>query len=280
MNGGEQIKTLVCGKGGCGKSTVVALLAKEMAARGNKVLVIDSDESNIGLHGHLGMEKPTDFMNYFGGKRLLFEQTKEMKKEWELDDLPRDYLAEKGNMQLLSMGKIYQFGGGCACPISVLSSKFLEVIDLREREFLIADTDAGIEHFGRRAETGVDLLLVVVDPSHESILLAKKISELGQQVDKPVYYVLNRIADRETKEFLLNSVDREKVIGIIPENKEIFMSGLTGGELGLDFEGIKEIADLLESNKKGAVETYKTVSGRWPYSGRSKWIRSAGTLEK
>jgi len=67
------MKILICGKGGCGKSTIVALLAKEIAARRNTVLVIDSDESNIGLHSRLGMQKPDDFMNYFGGKKLLFE---------------------------------------------------------------------------------------------------------------------------------------------------------------------------------------------------------------
>jgi CO dehydrogenase maturation factor len=249
------MKILVCGKGGCGKSTIVALLAKEMALRKNTVLVIDSDESNIGLHSRLGMQKPADFMNYFGGKKLLFEKTKEMKNKWRLDDLPRDYLTEKGNIQLLSMGKIYQFGEGCACPINALSSKFLEVLDLRDGEFLIADTDAGIEHFGRGVEKGVDILLVIVDPSQESILLAKKISELGRQVDKPVCYVLNRIADQETKEFLLNSIDREKVIAIMPENKEIFMSGLTGSEFNMDVEGIKEIADMLESKKKARVKT-------------------------
>ena len=143
------MKILICGKGGCGKSTIVALLAKEMALRKNKILVIDSDESNIGLHSRLGMQKPDDFMNYFGGKKLLFEKTKEMKNKWTLDDLPRDYLAEKENIQLLSMGKIYEFGEGCACPINALSSKFLEIVDLGEGEFLIADTDAGIEHFGR-----------------------------------------------------------------------------------------------------------------------------------
>jgi len=248
------MKILICGKGGCGKSTIVALLAKEMALRKNKILVIDSDESNIGLHSRLGMQKPDDFMNYFGGKKLLFEKTKEMKNKWRLDDLPRDYLAEKENIQLLSMGKIYEFGEGCACPINALSSKFLEIVDLGEGEFLIADTDAGIEHFGRGVETGVDILLVVIDPSQESILLAKKISELGQQVNKPVYYILNRIADQETQDLLMNSIDRGRVIAIIPENKEIFMSGLAGNEFNIDVDGIKEIADMLESKKKARVK--------------------------
>jgi len=248
------VKILICGKGGCGKSTIVTLLTKEIAARGNKVLVIDSDESNVGLHSRLGMQKPKDFMNYFGGKKVLFEKTKEMADKWGLDDLPKDYLTEKGNIQLLSMGKIYQFGEGCACPINALSSKFLEILDLGDEEFLIADTDAGIEHFGRGVEKGVDILLTVIDPSRESILLAEKVSELGRQVDEPVYYILNRIADQETEDLLLNSVDREKVIAIIPEDKEIFHSGLAGNEFNMDVKGIKEIADMLESKKKARIK--------------------------
>ncbi len=248
------MKILVCGKGGCGKSTIVALLAREMAARKNKVLVVDSDESNTGLHGRLGMEKPEDFMNYFGGKKLLFEKTKEITNGWTLDDLPRGYFIERGNIRLLSIGKIYQFGEGCACPINALSSKFLEVLDLRDGQFLIADTDAGIEHFGRGVERGLDILLVVVDPSQESILLAEKIFELGQQVDKPVYYVLNRISDQKTQDFLINAIGKGRMIAVVPENREIFMSGLAGSEFNMDVEGIKEIADFLDSIKKTRVE--------------------------
>ena len=248
------MKILICGKGGCGKSTIVALLAKEIAARKNTVLVIDSDESNIGLHGRLGMQKPDDFMNYFGGKKLLFEKIQEMKDRWRLENLPTDYLTRKGNIRLLSMGKIYQFGEGCACPINALSSKFLEILDLKEGEFLITDTDAGIEHFGRGVEKGVDILLVIIDPSQESILLAKKISELGQQVDKPVYYILNRVTDQETQDLLMNSIDRKKIIAIIPENKEIFMSGLAGNEFNMEVEGIKKVADMLESRKRVGVK--------------------------
>jgi len=133
-------------------------------------------------------------------------------------------------------------------------SKFLEILDLGDEEFLIADTDAGIEHFGRGVEKGVDILFVVIDPSRESILLAEKISELGRQVDRPVYYILNRITDQETEELLLNSIDREKVIGIIAENKEIFIAGLAGNEFNMDVKGIREIADILESKRQARVK--------------------------
>jgi CO dehydrogenase maturation factor len=242
------MKMLVCGKGGCGKSTITALLAKEIAGRGRKVLVIDTDESNIGLHNLLGIAKPNDFMNYFGGKKILIEKTKALKDTWKIDDLPTDHISEKGNIKLLSMGKIYEFGEGCACPINVLSSRFLEVLELANREFLIADTDAGIEHFGRGLERGVDILLAVVDPSQESILLARKISKLGDQVGKPVYCILNKV-NHETEGFLSDSLGNEKVISAIPENKEIFISGLKGEELDLSLEGVKKIADKVLNEK-------------------------------
>jgi len=246
------MKILICGKGGCGKSTVVALLAKELARRENRVWVIDSDESNIGLAQRLGMDKPDDFMNYFGGKKILFEKARQMANKWTTDDLPEDYLSSKGNITFLTMGKIYEFGEGCACPINALAARVLEVLDLQDNEFLIADTDAGIEHFGRGVEKGVHLLVVIISPSRDSILLAQKISILGKQVNKPTYYVLNRV-NRETEKVLLDSVDKEKVIAVIHENKDVFMSCLAGNELTISLEGIEQIADRLESEKRKAI---------------------------
>jgi CO dehydrogenase maturation factor len=166
-----------------------------------------------------------------------------------LKDLPKDYLSEKGNIQLLSMGKIHEFGEGCACPINALSSRFLEVLDLEDKEFVIVDTDAGIEHFGRGVEKGVDVLVVIIDPSRESILLAQKISDLGKQVGKPTYYVLNKV-NQESEKLLLDALDKENVIAIIHENKDVFMSCLAGNELTISLEGIKKIADRLKSEKK------------------------------
>jgi len=216
----------------------------------------DSDESNIGLHSRLGMEKPEDFMNYFGGKKLLFEKTKEMKNKWRLDDLPGDYLAEKGNIQLLSMGKIYEFGEGCACPINALSSKFLEILDLGDEEFLIADTDAGIEHFGRGVEKGADILFVIIDPSRESILLAEKIPELGKQADKPVYYILNRIANQETEEFL-----RDSPMGRSPGQGGAPVGDEGGRPMGLAWGGHIGVASM---NRQEKSRDYFTISEHIP----------------
>jgi CO dehydrogenase maturation factor len=246
------MKVLICGKGGCGKSTVVALLAKELASRKNKVLVIDSDESNIGLAQRLGMDKPQDFMNYFGGKKILFEKAKQISNRWKLRDLPKDYMSEKGNIRLLSMGKIYEFGEGCACPINALSAKVLEVLDLEDNEFLIADTDAGLEHLGRGVEKGVDLLFAIIDPSRDSILLAQKISDLGRQANKPTYYILNKVNQR-TKGFLLDLVDTNKLVAVIPEDERLLMSCLVGEELTVSIQAIKRIADKLESEEISKV---------------------------
>ena len=63
------MKILICGKGGSGKSTIAALLSKNLAARGYDVLLIDADESNLGLHRLTGIAMPVDIMADLGGKR-------------------------------------------------------------------------------------------------------------------------------------------------------------------------------------------------------------------
>ena len=69
---GTTMKLILCGKGGCGKSTIATLLARSYAADGKQVLVVDSDESNFGLHRQLGLELPEDFTHYFGHKKGIY----------------------------------------------------------------------------------------------------------------------------------------------------------------------------------------------------------------
>lgn len=59
-----------------------------------------------------------------------------------------------------------------------LSKRFLDNLLVGEREMVIVDTEAGIEHFGRGIEAGCDTILAVFDPSYESLLLSRKIGEI------------------------------------------------------------------------------------------------------
>ena len=258
------MKIMVCGKGGCGKSTIAALLAKAMANRGYRVLVIDSDESNFGLHRQLGMELPDDLMNYFGGKKVILERMRSsfqnpnaksgppkikiFDEMWTLDDIPREYLVEKNGIMLLAVGKIHEFGEGCACAMGVLSTGMLKHLKVAAKEVVIIDTDAGVEHFGRGVEQGCDIVLVVMDPTFESLMLSKKIDELAGSIKKPVYFILNKVDD-ESRQVMLASVDEDRIAGIIPVNNDVFRAGLTGKELDVCLPEIDELINVLGGEK-------------------------------
>lgn len=245
------MKLLVCGKGGSGKSTVSALLGKALAKK-FRVLVIDSDESNFGLHRHLGLDLPEDFTHYWGGKRGVLDKmpkggTQQLfEKKWGLDDIPKEYLTEKGNIKLLAIGKIHDVGEGCACPMGMLAREFLDNLLEAADELVIVDTDAGIEHFGRGVERGVDIIIMVVDPSYESIQLAHKINTLAEKINKPIYFVLNKVED-DLKDTLKSTVPSNKVIGVIPNNRVIFNSGLLGKEINVDLKELDRLSETLKN---------------------------------
>jgi len=62
------MKILICGKGGSGKSTITAVLSKNLIDSGYRVLVVDADESNFGLSALLGLADPKELMEQIGGK--------------------------------------------------------------------------------------------------------------------------------------------------------------------------------------------------------------------
>ncbi|AET64400.1 ATP-binding protein [Methanothrix harundinacea] len=248
------MKVLVCGKGGSGKSTVAALLAKSMAKRGFNVLVVDSDESNYGLHRQLGMELPSTLMDHFGGKKEMMgkmrrsfaggEEASLFDEKWTFASIPAEATTEKDGIRLLAIGKIHDFGEGCACPMGALSRKFLDNLAVGNKEMVIVDTEAGIEHFGRGIEAGCDAILAVLDPSYESLLLSKKIAEISKKINKPLYFVLNRV-DEERKAAMLEFLEKERVAAAIPEKKEIFRAGLAGDEFDFAVAEVEGLADLL-----------------------------------
>jgi len=234
-------KMAICGKGGSGKSTVVALLAHGVRARGYRVLVVDSDESNPGLYRMLGLEKrPEPLLGLVGGKKRVFEAFSESsefpgsiltQEEIRTRDLPSQYVMQRDHIGLVCIGKILQSLEGCACPMGALSREFLKRLRLQEDEVAVVDMEAGIEHFGRGVEASIDSVLIVTEPSFDSLELAEKINSLAAEVGvKRVWTILNKIRSKEIALRLREELEERgiSVIGSIGYEPEIFQSGLEG----------------------------------------------------
>ncbi|NCC67494.1 MAG: adenylyl-sulfate kinase [Clostridia bacterium] len=253
------MKLMVCGKGGSGKSTIASLLAKEFAKEEKKVLVIDTDESNYGLHRQLGLDLPQDFTNYFGGKQAALDSIMQsqpafdhsfFEKKWGLDDIPQEYVSENHGVKLVAIGKIHEVGEGCACTMGIIAQQFISNLELGPDEVAITDSEAGIEHFGRNIEKDVDAILMVIDPSFESIRLSEKVHELGNSIGKPVYAVLNKVNTKNEIYMREGVSDKDGIIASVPEDSNISLTGLIGAELSFEYDEIIKMSKYLTGHLK------------------------------
>jgi len=258
------MKISVCGKGGSGKSTIVTLLANEARARGYRVLVVDSDESNLGLFRILGFNQlPVPLMELVGGKKKVIKKmardfssdesetalTVMMQDTIVVDDIPAEYIRERDNLRLVCIGKILQSLEGCACPMGVLSREFLKKLSLKEDELVIVDMEAGVEHFGRGVETSIDSVLVVVEPPFESLELAERIHSLAAGIGiKDARAILNKVPSDEIARKLEEELGKKgiDVAGCIHHDPEVLKSSIEGNVLGKGRAAI-EIRDVLNS---------------------------------
>ncbi|MFC1846052.1 P-loop NTPase [Chloroflexota bacterium] len=240
-------KIAICGKGGSGKSTVAALLARALHDKNYKVLVVDSDESNTGLHRLLGFDKaPLSIMDMMGGRKSLKDKlppkspvglartrTDMMSdQEIRIDSIPEGYINISGDgIAMIGVGKINEAMEGCACPIGALGKELLAKLHLEPGQIVLIDMEAGIEHFGRGVESGVDAVLIVVDPSYESVDLAERINRVSRQMDiGHIYAVLNRVTSREMADSLTKKLEDRgiQLIGNIRYDDGTFQAGLDG----------------------------------------------------
>ena len=252
------MKISVCGKGGSGKSALTSLLANQAISRELGVLVVDSDESNSGLFKMLGFDHPpVPLMELIGGKQKLKEKMKNpsvlTKNHISVNDIPAEQLNRRNGLRLLSIGKILQAFEGCACPMGVLSREFLRKLRLKNGEIAIIDMEAGVEHFGRGIDEGIDRVLLVVEPSFESIALAEKIKKITTGMNRAVSVVLNKVDSERTTRKLEGALKTRniEVIGAIPNDPLVFEACLEGQALGVGaaFHAAgKVLDDLLEKN--------------------------------
>jgi len=256
-------KVIVCGRGGSGKSTLVSLLVKELRSVCT-TLVVDADESNLGLSAMLGLEpRGQTVMDYLGGKlavgeklmaSLRSEGTEEVSLfdvDLSVENLPTEYTSGNGELKFARIGKIEHSMEGCACPMGVVARSFLNHLSADDGQWVLVDTEAGVEHFGRGVLEGADFVLILVDPSQEAVVLAEKACGLAREAGKACGIVLSKVDER------IEPVLKEKLaqrglspLGVIPYSPLLAKANLDGNPLedaSLQ-EEIRQILIFVESS--------------------------------
>ena len=133
--------------------------------------------------------------------------------------------------------------------MGVLSREFLRKLSLSSNEIAIVDMEAGVEHFGRGVETSIDVVLIVVEPSFESLQLAERVNSLSRGIGiDNIWAVLSKVPSNGIASKLKGELDTMGIdmIGCIHHDSAIFQSCLDGSPLSKG-TGVDEIVDVFDS---------------------------------
>jgi CO dehydrogenase maturation factor len=196
---------VVTGKGGVGKTTISAALARVLARGDRRVLAVDAD-AQLNLAAALGLARAraeaivplsrnADYIDEKTGARpgdgygLMFRMNP------QVDDVV-DRFGERApdGVRFLAMGTLSAAGGGCLCPENTLLVETIRALALRPDEAIVMDTQAGVEHFGRAIARGFGHAVVVTDPTYSGVNVAAAAARLAGDLGIPnVHLVVNRI---------------------------------------------------------------------------------------
>jgi CO dehydrogenase maturation factor len=256
------LKIAIGGKGGVGKTTITALLARCLAAdKTNKVIAIDADPV-ANLAAGLGIPEDTPITPISGLTELIAERTGAKPGTMggfftlnpKVDDIPDRFSLERDGVKLLVMGTVQSGGSGCICPESTILKALMNHLVLVRDDIVIMDMEAGVEHLGRATSSSVDALIVVVNPGARSRAAASKIRKLGLDIGiKNILILGNRVNGPEDEKLIRQSLPDFEIIGFIPEQAEIVDADRVGRRAFEDITNapkeLFEVVDKLSAMK-------------------------------
>ena len=223
------MKIAVTGKGGVGKTTFSATLARLYAAEGRPVLAADVDpDANLGLALGFSEEEVNAIVPISKMRTLVEERTganaanKFFKLNPQVSDIPEKFAREVNGVKLLVMGTVETGGSGCVCPEHVMLKAILSSLVLQKDDVVIMDMEAGLEHLGRGTASCMDQFVVVVEPGARSLQTYEKVKQLAADLGvKQVRVVCNKVRDESDKEYLRSRIPESDLLGFISYDADV-----------------------------------------------------------
>jgi CO dehydrogenase maturation factor len=215
------MKIAVTGKGGSGKTMLTAIMTKLLSKRnGLRLLAIDAD-SAVNLPYALGIEPRRTVAQI---RRQIIEdpEARAQIEDKNIRVVMEEALEEGSGFNLLIMGR--PEGPGCYCSINDLLKYGIDGLS-KQFDITLIDCEAGPEQVNRRVVKGVDMLIIVTDPSIRGARVTDSIVEVvrsDESIKPPkLGIVINRLSGSDEVIRGLAHKWELEIIGNIPEDRSV-----------------------------------------------------------
>jgi len=164
------------GKGGSGKTTLAAMLLRELVRTGRRpVLAVDADpNATLGLT--LGARAPGTIADLRERLGQAAQDPASAPKQRLLEQWLGEILGENEGFDLLAMGR--PEGPQCYCHVNALLRRYLSLLR-GSYPVVVVDCEAGMEYLSRLTVDDVDALVLVAEPTPVGLQTAGRIAALA-----------------------------------------------------------------------------------------------------
>ena len=167
------------GKGGSGKTTLSALVLREMLRRECKpILAVDADP-NATLALSLGVEAADTIADLRDRMGEAAQKVSEISKDRLMDQWLPELLSEQAGFDLLTMGR--PEGPKCYCYVNGLLRRYLGLLR-QSYPYMVVDCEAGMEYFSRLTVDDIDTLVMVAEGSTVGLTTVSRIGKLADSL--------------------------------------------------------------------------------------------------